>query len=67
MQKVSDLYKESMKSSLRERAFIMITFGLINQEAQAKARIGEGDFAYFSNVENVFLEIFDEKEATTNE
>ena len=60
MQKVSDLYKESMKSSLRERAFIMITFGLINQEAQAKARIGEGDFAYFSNVENVFLEKTDD-------
>lgn len=60
MQKVSDLYKESMKSSLRERAFIMITFGLVNQEAQAKARIGEGDFAYFSNVENVFSEKTDD-------
>ena len=37
MQKVSKAYKESMKSSLRERAYIMISFGLLNQEAQAKA------------------------------
>ena len=54
MQKVSKTYRESMKSSLRERAYIMLSFGLINQEAQAKARIDSGDFAYFSNVENVF-------------
>lgn len=39
MQKVSKTYRESMKSSLRERAYIMLSFGLINQEAQAKARI----------------------------
>lgn len=38
MQKVSKAYKESMKSSLRERAYIMLSFGLINQEAQAKAK-----------------------------
>lgn len=54
MQKVSKTYRESMKSLLRERAYIMLSFGLINQEAQAKARIDSGDFAYFSNVENVF-------------
>lgn len=54
MQKVSKTYRESMKSSLRERAYIMLSFGLINQEAQAKARIDNGDFAYYSNVENVF-------------
>ena len=49
MQKVSKAYKESMKSSLRERAYIMISFGLVNQEAQAKATIDDGEFAYFSN------------------
>ena len=55
MQKVSKAYKESMKSSLRERAYIMLSFGLVNQEAQAKARIDEsGDFAYFSNSATVF-------------
>lgn len=56
MQKVSKAYKESMKSSLRERAYIMLSFGLINQEAQAKAKIEDGDFAYFSNVNNLFSE-----------
>lgn len=54
MQKVSKAYKESMKSSLRERAYIMISFGLVNQEAQAKATIDDGEFAYFSNQKNIF-------------
>lgn len=57
MQKVSKAYKESMKSSLRERAYIMLSFGLVNQEAQAKARIDEnGEFAYFSNASTIFSE-----------
>lgn len=56
MQKVSKAYKESMKSSLRERAYIMLSFGLVNQEAQAKARIAPGDFAYFSNAASLFSE-----------
>lgn len=56
MQKVSKAYKSSMKSSLRERGYIMISFGLVNQEAQAKAKIAQGDFTYFSNKENVFTE-----------
>jgi hypothetical protein len=54
MQKVSNAYKESMKSSLRERAYIMLVFGLINQEAQANARIDRGDFTHFSNESSVF-------------
>ena len=54
MQKVSAEYKKSMKSSLRERAYIMISFGLINQEAQAKAKIDSGEFSYYSNTSNVF-------------
>lgn len=56
MQKVSKAYKESMKSSLRERAFIMLSFGLVNQEAQAKAKISSEDFAYYSNKDNIFGE-----------
>lgn len=56
MQKVSKAYKESMKSSLRERAFIMLSFGLVNQEAQAKAKISSGDFVYYSNKDNIFGE-----------
>lgn len=56
MQRVSKAYKKSMKSSLRERAYIMISFGLMNQEAQANARIQNGDFAVFSNNGTVFRE-----------
>ena len=56
MQKVSREYKNSMKSPLRERAYIMLSFGLVNQEAQAKARIDRGDFSYYSNKANLFGE-----------
>lgn len=56
MQKVSKEYKASMKSSLRERAYIMLSFGLVNQEAQAKARITAGNFTYYSNKDNIFGE-----------
>lgn len=54
MQKVSRAYKKSMKSSLRERAYIMITFGLVNQEAQAKATVNPGDYTYYANKYNLF-------------
>lgn len=60
MQKVSKAYKESMKSSLRERAYIMISFGLVNQEAQAKARVDNGSYAYYSNKDNIFGEHIDD-------
>lgn len=60
MQKVSKAYKESMKSSLRERAYIMLSFGLVNQEAQAKASIKSGEFSYFSNKDNIFGEHTDD-------
>lgn len=60
MQKVSKAYKESMKSSLRERAYIMISFGLINQEAQAKATVDNGSYAYYSNKDNIFEEHIDD-------
>lgn len=56
MQKVSKAYKESMKSSLRERAYIMLSFGIVNQELQAKAKIADGDFAFYSNKDNLFTE-----------
>lgn len=56
MQKVSKAYKQSMKSPLRERAFIMLSFGLINQEAQSKASVEKGDYSYYSN-----LDLFEER------
>lgn len=60
MQKVSKAYKKSMKSSLRERAYIMISFGLVNQEAQAKATVDNGSYAYYSNKDNIFGEHIDD-------
>lgn len=60
MQKVSKAYKESMKCSLRERAYIMISFGLVNQEAQAKATVDNGSYAYYSNKDNIFGEHIDD-------
>lgn len=60
MQKVSKTYKQSMKSPLRERAFIMLSFGLVNQEAQAKASINNGDYSYYSN-----LDLFGERNDDT--
>ena len=60
MQKVSREYKRSMKSSLRERAYIMVSFGLVNQEAQAKASVAQGDDTYYSNNQNLFGEHTDD-------
>ena len=60
MQKVSREYKRSMKSSLRERAYIMVSFGLVNQEAQAKASVAKGDDTYYSNNKNLFGEHTDD-------
>lgn len=55
MQQVSDAYKESMKSTLREQAYIRVSFGLFNQEAQANSTVPDGDYAYFSNADNLFV------------
>lgn len=54
MQKVSKAYQASMKSPLRERAYIMLSFGLINQEAQLNARIATAGFTSFSNTATIF-------------
>lgn len=54
MQKVSEEYKQSMKNSLRERAYIMLSFGLVNQEVQAKAKIEKGDCTYYSKSDKLF-------------
>lgn len=59
MQKVSKEYKESMKNALRERGYIMISFGVVNQEAQVNAKVNQEDFAYFSNATSLFRELDD--------
>jgi len=45
----------------------MITFGLVNQEAQAKATVGEGRYTYFSNSTNIFGRNSDEMSYATLE
>jgi hypothetical protein len=67
MQKVSDEYKQSMKSSLRNRAYIMLTFGLINQEIQSSAKIDIGSFTYYSNNSGVFSQKGDKIDYVTME
>lgn len=54
MQKVSKEYELSMKDILRERAYILISFGVVNQEAQAKAKVDKGEFTYFSDSSMLF-------------
>lgn len=43
-----------MKDTLRERAYIMVTFGIINQELQHKSIIDYGKFTDFSKYESIF-------------
>ena len=57
MQAVSKLYKESMASPLRERSYMKIYLGLINQEAQNSAKIdktGTSAKCDYSDSTNVF-------------
>lgn len=51
MQNVSKAYKEAMKKPLRNRAYINISIGVINQNAQKTAVINnpEKSLAYFAN------------------
>lgn len=56
MHQVSKAYAESMKSSLRERAYIRLTFGLINQEAQTNAEMVANDLTPYSSLNNMFGE-----------
>ena len=51
MQKVSKAYKEAMKRPLRNRAYIHISIGVINQDAQKTAytEIPENSFTGYSS------------------
>ena len=51
MQTVSRGYKRSMKEKLRNRSYIRVTIGVINQQAQANCKISDpGDYTYFANL-----------------
>ena len=44
-----------MKSPIRERGYIEVTFGVVNHKAQEKARVNEnGNFAYYTNNNRIF-------------
>lgn len=54
MQNVSKEYRESMKSPLRERAYIMLSFGIVNQEAQNNATVLKKGLASYSSPNLIF-------------
>ena len=51
MQYVSTAYKEAMKQSARNKSYMRVSLGLINQAAQSAAEIQSKTFTYFSNLE----------------
>lgn len=53
MQRVSEEYKEAMKKRLRNRAYIEVTIGVVNREAQKNIQSDESnDLVYFSDNPN---------------
>lgn len=55
MQAASRAYKEEMKKRFRNRSYMRVTLGLINQQAQAAASIPDpASYAYFSNLKKPF-------------
>lgn len=67
MQRVSNEYKEIMKRKIRNRGYISVGIGIVNNEAQRNAKLN-GTFAYWSNnksaLDNV---VFDNDYATLEE
>lgn len=53
MQNVSRKYKESMKEYIRNRGYIRAVIGIINSQAQRKAKIDleKNELLYISNLE----------------
>jgi len=58
MQIVSKAYKKHIRDQLRDRGYMMISFGVINQKAQAKARVGTHDNYYPLTRERELYRIF---------
>lgn len=51
MKAASQAYKKEMKQQLRDHSYILVTIGLINQEAQASAIVPEPEnYTYYSNL-----------------
>lgn len=58
VQEMLRISKETWR--LVKEEYIMISFGLVNQEAQAKATVDNGSYAYYSNKDNIFGEHIDD-------
>jgi hypothetical protein len=55
MQNVSQEYKQSMKQPIRNKFYMKISLGLINQDAQISANVeGKGQYTQYSDFENIF-------------
>lgn len=59
MQDVSQAYKDSMKSNLRERGYITIMFGLVNQELQGSTHVASNNLTDYSLESGVFGSLSD--------
>ena len=54
MYQTSQEYKDSMKRQIRERSFMKVQLGLINQEAQQSASLENTDYNSFSDPSTLF-------------
>ena len=55
MYQTSDEYKEAMKKPIRNHSYMIVTLGVINQDAQRSASVNDQDkYIDFSNFSSVF-------------
>ena len=66
MQHVSDEYKASMRSTLRDRGYMRVEFGFIHSDLQENAEL-TGDCVYFTDPSKVFSNGLDDVVYTTLE
>lgn len=57
MQNASRAYKESMSYPVRNRAYIKVTIGIVNSEAQSNVTVSDSrnDLVYFSDTKQLFI------------
>ena len=68
MQKASNLYKDSIKQSVRNRGYIRATIGIVNSDAQNNIESSDQNkLAYFSNTIKPFKGYSVEKPYATAE
>ena len=50
MQYVSEEYKAAMNQSARNKSYMRISLGLVNQAAQSSAEVANAEFTYYSDI-----------------